>query len=124
MGGSAKQKPAWARTEEEQEEAEEAEAGDDDNRSQGTVGTHMSSMSSRLRERAEQEANGDVDWDNRTHASDVSGRSRISTKSRAVAQEMLEMNPNLRKIHSTKSLAKVVEEMEDDKFDPNDQNSK
>jgi len=32
------------------------------------------------------------------------------------------MNPNLRKIHSTKSLAEVVEKMEDDKFDPNDQN--
>jgi len=164
--GSANQKPAWARTEEEQEEAEddevedllefaesldidkymddyefnealaaakariteldedldEAEAGDDDNRSQGTVGTHMSSMSARLRERAEQEANGDADWDNRTHASDVSGMSKLSTKSRAVAQEMLEMNPNLRKIHSTKSLAEVVEKMEDDKFDPNDQN--
>merc|ERR1712188_135825 len=61
--------------------------------------------------------------DNRTQGSCESYRSRLSTKSRAVAQEMLEMNPNLRKIHSTKSLAEVVEKMEDDKaFDPTDQN--
>merc|ERR1712100_286315 len=99
----------------------EVDAGDDDdNRTVGTNMSGMSTMSQRLREKAEREANGEQEWDNRTNASEESGRSKFSSKSRAVAQEMLEMNPNLRKIHSTKSLAKVVEEM--DVFDPEDQN--
>lgn len=162
-----KQKPAWARTEEEQADAEEdevedllefaenldidkymddyefnealaaakariteldedvdeAEAGDDDDmRSVGTHSTQMSTMSQRLRAAAEKEDSGEKEWDNRTQASHDSQRSRVSTKSRAVAQEMLEMNPNLRKIHSTKSLAKVVEDMDGEAFDPTDQN--
>ena len=38
---------------------------------------------------------------------------------------MLEMNPNLRKMHSEKSLSTVIEKMgEDAAFDPTDQNSK
>jgi len=166
----SRQKPAWARTEEQEAEAEEdevedllefaesldidkymddyefnealaaakariteldeedegAEAGDDDdNRSQGTVGTAMtgmSTMSQRLRARAEKEENGEDEWDNRTQGSNESARTRTSTKSRAVAAEMLEMNPNLRKIHSTKSLARVVEEVDEGQFDPADQN--
>merc|ERR1711988_2069005 len=154
---SAKQKPAWARTADEEAEAEEdevedllefaenldidkymddyefnealaaakariteldeeqlTEAGDveDDNRTVGSNGTHMSAMSQRLREKAEKEAKGEQDWDGRTNASGESHRSRVSTTSRALAQEMLEMNPNLRKKHSTKSLAEVVEKME------------
>lgn len=166
---SAKQKPAWARTEQEEEVAEDeevedllefaenldidkymddyefqealaaakaritelddadeeegAEVGDEaDNRSMGSMGSHMtgaSCMSQRLREKAAKEADAQQEWDNRTQASDVSRQSRVTTTSRAVAQEMLEMNPNLRKKHSTKSLAEVVERMD---FDPTDQN--
>jgi len=102
---------------------EGADVGDeDDNMTVGTNMTHQSTMSARLRAKAEQEESGEQEWDNRTQASHESARSRFSTKSRAVAQEMLEMNPNLRKIHSTKSLAEVVEKMDDDKFDPTDQN--
>merc|ERR1711988_1178327 len=157
---SAKQKPAWARTADDEVEdllefaenldidkymddyefnealaaakaliteldEDGAEAGDaDETQTVGTNVTHQSTMSQRLREKAAQEESGEQEWDNRTQASHESGRSRISTKSRAVAQEMLEMNPNLRKIHSTKSLAEVVEKMEDDGkgFDPTDQN--
>jgi len=165
---SAKQKPAWARTEQEEEAAEDeevedlldfaenldidkymddyefqealaaakariteldegeeegAEVGDDeDNQSMGSMGSRMtgaSCMSQRLREKAAKEADKQQEWDGRTQCSDVSARSRVSTTSRAVAQEMLEMNPNLRKKHSTKSLAEVVDRME---FDPTDQN--
>jgi len=163
---TAKNKPAWARTEEDNEEAEEDEMEDllefaesldidkymddyefsealaaakaritemdDGEEADGgnsddcrTVGTNMSggsTMSQRLHEKAAKEASGNAEWDNRTEASDVSGRSQLSTKSRAVAQEMLDMNPNLRKIHNTKSLATIVENMEDSKFDPADQN--
>lgn len=166
----SRQKPAWARTEEQEAEAEEdevedllefaesldidkymddyefnealaaakariteldeedegAEVGDDDdNRSQGTVGSAMSGMSTmsqRLRARADKEENGEDDWDNRTQGSNESARTRTSTKSRAVAAEMLEMNPNLRKMHSTKSLARVVEGIDEGGFDPADQN--
>merc|ERR1711975_108547 len=70
------------------DEDDGAEAGEDDNRTVGTNASHLSSMSQRLRERAERE-DAEPEWDNRTNASHESARSKISTKSRAVAQEML-----------------------------------
>lgn len=168
---SAKAKPAWARTEEQQVEAEDEEVEDlldfaenldidkymddyefnealaaakariteldedledgsevgdaDEVGSQGTAQTSASMMSMRIREREEAAAAAAEEWDNRTNASHESARSRMSGKSRAVAQEMLEMNPNLRKMHSEKSLTTIVEKtmpMDDGAFDPTDQN--
>jgi len=112
---------AKARITELDEDVDEAEAGDDC-QTVGSAATHTTSMTQRLRARADQEENGgDEDWDGRTNASHESGRSRVSMRSRAVAQEMLEMNPNLRKMHSARSLAEVVENMDQPGFDPQDQ---
>lgn len=75
-------------------------------RTQGSVGSVYSTMSAALRAKEAKEAAGDKDWDGSVAPSE---KSRVSRLSRAVAEELLEMNPNLRKKHSARSLAEVVE---------------
>merc|ERR1712070_1094006 len=72
-----------------------------------TVGSVYSTMSAALRANEEKEKNGDKDWDGSVKPD--TERSRTSRLSRAVAEELLEMNPNLRRKHSARSLAEVVE---------------
>ena len=50
-------------------------------------------MSERVKEKMAAQEAAQQEWDNRTEVSRESGVSRISMKSRAVAEEMLEMNP-------------------------------
>lgn len=151
-------KPAWARTAEEEEENEDAEVEDllafaedldidqymddcefrealaaakariselesDDEdamtqcteRTDVTAGSVYSTMSAALRAKEEKAAKGQEDWDG--SVAGKSEKSRTSRMSRAVAAEMLEMNPNLRQKHSQKSLAEIVEKRG---FDPDD----
>jgi len=98
---------------------DDAEAGSgDDSRSIGTAQTGLTGLSAKsrvLHDKALDKESADKDWDARTTASDESGMSKSSTMSRAVAQQMLEMNPNLRKVHTTSSLAARVEAIEESK---------
>lgn len=104
------------------------ECEEDDNRSQAvrsecSQSSVYSTMSAALRAKEAKEANGEKDWDGSV-CSD-SKHSRVSRLSRAVAEELLEMNPNLRRKHSARSLAEVVEKRgmipENKQFDPQDQ---
>jgi len=77
------------------ESDEECEAGDDvatqcTERTTGSVGSVYSTMSQALRAKEEKEANGQKDWDG---SQAPSQKSRVSRLSRAVAEELLEMNP-------------------------------
>jgi len=149
-------KPAWARTADEEEDYEEAEVEDllafaedldidqymddcefrealaaakariselesDDEdaqtqcseRTDMTSGSVYSTMSQALRAKEAKVAAGQEEWDG--SVAGKSDKSRTSRLSRAVAEELLEMNPNLRKKHSARSLAEVVEKRG---FDP------
>jgi len=87
-------------------------------RSHGSAGSVYSTMSAALRAKEEKEAAGQQDWDGSV-CSEKSKKSRVSRLSRAVAEELLEMNPNLRQKHSSRSLAEIVEKKTQG-FDPND----
>eukprot|EP00658_Telonema_sp_P-2_P043668 TRINITY_DN3157_c0_g2_i1.p1 TRINITY_DN3157_c0_g2~~TRINITY_DN3157_c0_g2_i1.p1 ORF type:complete len:458 (-),score=147.91 TRINITY_DN3157_c0_g2_i1:273-1646(-) len=96
------------------ESEDEAEDGDDvatqcTERTMGSVGSVRSSMSEALRAKEAKEANGEHEWDGSVCSDAQSKKSRTSRLSRAVAEELLEMNPNLRQKHSARSLAEVVE---------------
>merc|ERR1712070_609578 len=80
-----------------------------------TAGSVYSTMSAALRAKEEKAAKGQEDWDG--SVAGKSEKSRTSRMSRALAAEMLEMNPNLRQKHSQKSLAEIVEKRG---FDPDD----
>ena len=76
----------------ESEDEEEDEVGTQcTERTVGSVGSVHSRISAALREREEKEANGDKDWDGSVKPD--TARSKTSRLSRAVAEELLEMNP-------------------------------
>lgn len=113
---------------------QELDSDDEDGRTEctertaGSVGSVYSTMSQALRAKEEKAARGEEDWDGSVR-SESKANSRVSRLSRAVAEELLEMNPNLRRKHSARSLAEVVAKRgmipdQNKKFDPADHESK
>lgn len=108
---------------------QELDSDDEDARTECTERTTAScssvysTMSAALRAKEQKAAQGEEDWDGSVCESKAA--SRVSRLSRAVAEELLEMNPNLRRKHSARSLAEVVQKKgfipdQNKKFDPTD----